>query len=66
MRPANDSPPSEGASSRASGRLKNATIATIRKYIMAVASVMPAWACVLMAGLALACRASTTVVAVDE
>jgi hypothetical protein len=34
--------------------------------MIAVASVMPAWALPRMAPSALACRASTTVVAVDE
>lgn len=59
-------PPRAGASSRASVRLKIATTAAIRKYMMPVASVMPACACRLSAGSAFACRASTTVAAVDE
>src|SRR5271170_102245 len=64
-RPASERPHSAGDSSHASVLLKNATIARIRKYMMAVASVMPACAGPFIAP-SFAWRASTTVVAVDE
>src|ERR1700676_575051 len=48
IRPANDRPQSQGASSHASARLKNATIARIRRYMMAVAIVMPACGATLL------------------
>src|SRR5580658_10329290 len=65
-RAASDNPQSESANTRASGKLKNATIARMRRYMMAVASVMPAWAYRLITEPLFAWRASTTVVAVDE
>ena len=43
-KPASDRPESGSASERASGRLKIATTARMRRYMMAVASVMPACA----------------------
>jgi len=65
-RPASERPQSGSAKPRASVILKNATTARMRRYMMAVASVMPACACRRITDPVFACRASTTVVAVDE
>ena len=51
---------------RASAILKIVMIARMRRYMIPVASVMPACACRAVAGSLFACRARTTVVAVDE
>src|ERR1700689_3378439 len=65
-KPANERQHSHGASTRARPKLKNATTARMRKYMIAVASVMPACACWRVTAPVLASRAKTTVVAVDE
>jgi hypothetical protein len=46
--------------------LNTATINRMRRYMIAVASVMPTCACRFVSDPAFACRASTTVVAIDE
>src|ERR1700691_3729553 len=65
-KPANERQQSQGASTRARPKLKNATTARMRKYMIAVASVMPACACWRVTAPVLASRAKTTVVAVEE
>src|ERR1700727_2610005 len=66
MKPASDRPHSGSAKIRPSARLKISTTANMRRYMIAVESVMPACDCRLRAGSVLACRARPTVVAVDE
>src|SRR5579863_2053253 len=65
-KPESDSAHKGSASMRPNSTLKIATTAKMRRYMIAVASVMPACAWRLRAASALACRARTTVVTVDE
>ena len=57
---------SHGASPIASGRSKIVMMTSSRKYITAVARMMPVCACISVDGSARTRRASTTVVAVEE